>query len=196
MSPQTIHVTLKETVRKALYAKGGRRHTMSATDYLMGRQGFLACSGGPPTLVSPGLPQRLQWAWEHATNKHTTPKQFARTLRGRESLTPLGRPRVRELQLDDAPEHDCGEGDRASSVDSSDATLPGGAALAPPLHAAERVSCSWYFCSSASDQSGRVALTHVSRFQMSRIVLALTPNCLPTTTDLLVMWTVSAGSCL
>jgi hypothetical protein len=30
---------------------------MSATDYLMGRQGFLACSGGPPTLVSPGLPQ-------------------------------------------------------------------------------------------------------------------------------------------
>ena len=30
---------------------------MSATDYLLGRQGFLACSGGPPTLGPAGMQQ-------------------------------------------------------------------------------------------------------------------------------------------
>jgi hypothetical protein len=51
-----------------------------------------------------------------------------RRFRGRESLTPLGRPLVRANPAppdEEAPE---GEGERSSACDSSDATLPGGGA--------------------------------------------------------------------
>ena len=49
--------------------------------------------------------------------------------RGRESLTPLGRPREREgptLQFAGAEVACGGEGDRSTSSDKSEATLPGG----------------------------------------------------------------------
>ena len=74
-------------------------------------------------------------------------------LRGRESLTPFGRPRERDgpvLLLATAGVM-CGEGDRSSSFDSREATLPGGG-LGATLAAETFRSSSRYCRSSASDQ--------------------------------------------
>ena len=52
--------------------------------------------------------------------------------RGRESLTPFGRPLDRDIEGPTLPLVDtgawCGEGDRSTSSDNSEATLPGGGA--------------------------------------------------------------------
>ena len=68
-----------------------------------------------------------------------TARSFSqRLLRGRESFTPLGRPRAR----DPTPELPSREGERSTPSDSRQATLPGGVLIV--IDARDfRASCSW-----------------------------------------------------